>query len=431
MTDSIRRFIFASALALLVAALALVACSSDSESTDMATLAAERAAAAAERAAQAAERAADASQDARSAAQQAGSEAEADDGAQSDDGGAAATAAAERAADAAERAADAAERAAQSSAAGEPADEDPGEITIYSGRGESLVGALLERFEAETGIRVKVRYADTAQLAVAILEEGDRSPADVYYAQDAGALGALAGAGALAALPGSVLDRVDAKFRDAEGRWVGTSGRARVLVISPERVPNPPSSIFDLTEPEWRGRVGWAPTNGSFQAFVTAMRQIHGDDVTEQWLRDMIANEVREYPKNSPQVQAVGDGELDIGLVNHYYLYRFLDEDPDFAAVNHFTDPGLAGALINAAGVGMLSASDNRGNALRFIEYLLGEHAQEYFRDQTSEYPLAAGIAARSELTPLEQLDPPSLALTSLADLEGTLELLQEVGALP
>ena len=431
MTDSIRRVIFAAALPLLVAALALVACSGDSESTDMATLAAERAAAAAERAAQAAERAADASQDARSAAQQAGSEAEADDGAQSDDGGAAATAAAERAADAAERAADAAERAAQSSAAGEPADEDPGEITIYSGRGESLVGALLERFEAETGIRVKVRYADTAQLAVAILEEGDRSPADVYYAQDAGALGALAGAGALAALPGSVLDRVDAKFRDAEGRWIGTSGRARVLVISPERVPNPPSSIFDLTEPEWRGRVGWAPTNGSFQAFVTAMRQIHGDDVTEQWLREMIANEVREYPKNSPQVQAVGDGELDIGLVNHYYLYRFLDEDPDFAAANHFTDPGLAGALINVAGVGMLSASDNRGNALRFIEYLLGEHAQEYFREQTSEYPLAAGIAARSELTPLEQLDPPSLALTSLADLEGTLELLQEVGALP
>ena len=431
MTASIRRVIFALALPLLVAALALVACSGDSESTDMATLAAERAAAAAERAAQAAERAVDASQDARSAAQQAGSEVEADDGAQSDDGGAATTAAAERAADAAERAADAAERAAQSSAAGEPADEDPGEITIYSGRGESLVGALLERFEAETGIRVKVRYAGTAQLAVAILEEGDRSPADVYYAQDAGALGALAGAGALAALPGSVLDRVDAKFRDAEGRWVGTSGRARVLVISPERVPNPPSSIFDLTEPEWRGRVGWAPTNGSFQAFVTAMRQIHGDDVTEQWLRDMIANEVREYPKNSPQVQAVGDGELDIGLVNHYYLYRFLDEDPDFAAANHFTDPGLAGALINAAGVGMLSASDNRGNALRFIEYLLGEHAQEYFREQTSEYPLAAGIAARSELTPLEQLDPPSLALTSLADLEGTLELLQEVGALP
>ena len=409
--------------ALLVAALALSACSSDDpEAAANAAFAAERAAAAAERAAQAAERAADASQGARSAAQQAGSA--------SDDSGDAATAAAQRAAQAAERAADAAERAAQSSAA-DPVDDDPGEITIYSGRGESLVGALIERFEAETGIQVNIRYAGTAQMAVAILEEGDRSPADVFYAQDAGALGALADADALAALPSDLLNRVDAKFRDSDGKWIGTSGRARVLVISPERVPNPPASIFDLTEPEWRGRVGWAPTNGSFQAFVTAMRQIHGEDATEQWLRDMIANEVREYPKNSPQVQAVHDGELDIGLVNHYYLYRFLDEDPEFAAANHFTDPGQAGALINIAGVGMLSASDNRANALRFIEYLLEAQAQEYFRDQTSEYPLAAGIAARPELAPLNELDPPSLALTSLADLEGTLGLLQEVGALP
>ena len=328
-------------------------------------------------------------------------------------------------------AAAAAERAAESSAAEPASDEDPGEITVYSGRSESLVGALIERFEADSGIRVKVRYAGTAELAVAILEEGSRSPADLYFAQDAGALGALADAGALVALPSALLDRVDADFRDAAGRWVGTSGRARVLVISPERVPNPPTSIFDLTDPEWEGRVGWAPANGSFQAFVTAMRQIHGDDVTEQWLRDMIANGVREYPKNSPQVQAVGDGELDIGLVNHYYLYRFLNADPNFPAANHFTDPGEAGALINIAGVALLKASDNRDVALRFIEYLLSEEAQEYFRDQTSEYPLAAGIAARPELVPLDQLNPPSLALTSLADLEGTLKLLQEVGALP
>ena len=325
----------------------------------------------------------------------------------------------------------AAERAAESSEAEPAFNEDPGEITVYSGRSESLVGALLEQFEADTGIRVKVRYAGTAQLAVAILEERSRSPADVYFAQDAGALGALADAGALVALPSSLLDRVDPDFRDAEGRWVGTSGRARVLVISTERVADPPASVFDLTQPEWRGRIGWAPTNGSFQAFVTAMRQLHGDDVTEQWLRDMLANEVREYPGNSPQVQAVGDGEIDVGLVNHYYLYRFLAADPDFPAANHFTDAGQAGALINVAGVAILGASKNRDAALRFIEYLLSDDAQEYFRDQTSEYPLAAGVAARPELAPLDELNAPSLALTSLADLEGTLALLQEVGALP
>ena len=310
-------------------------------------------------------------------------------------------------------------------------DEVPGDLTIYSGRGESLVGPIIERFEELTGIDVRVRYAGTAELAVAILEEGDRSPADVYYAQDAGALAALAENGVLAQLPDDIVGSVPAELADASGRWVAASGRARVLVISPDRVPNPPTSVFDLVEPEWRGRVGWAPTNGSFQAFVTAMRQIHGEDATEEWLRGMIANDVRVYPKNSPQIQAVHDGELDIGLVNHYYLIRQTSVDSDWHGVNHFTDPGEAGALINIAGVALLNASDNDNNALRFIRFLLSEEAQTYFREQTFEYPVAAGVSAWPTLVPLDELNPPSLALTSLADLEGTIELLEEVGALP
>ncbi len=310
-------------------------------------------------------------------------------------------------------------------------DEDHGQLTIYSGRGESLVGPLIERFEAETGIAVRVRYAGTAELAAAILEEGERSPADIYYAQDAGALAALAEAGALSRLPDDLVERVSESFADADAFWIATSGRARVLVYSPERVPNPPDSVFDLVNEEWRGRVGWAPTNASFQAFVTAMRQIHGEEATEAWLRGMIANDIREFPGNSPQVQAVGDGEIDIGLVNHYYLFRFLAEDPGFAAANHFTDPGAAGGLINIAGVALLESSENDDNALAFIRFLLGEEAQTYFRDETSEYPVSAEVEARAELIPLEDLSPPSLALTSLADLEGTLDLLQAVGALP
>ncbi|MXX79868.1 MAG: iron ABC transporter substrate-binding protein [Chloroflexi bacterium] len=311
------------------------------------------------------------------------------------------------------------------------AQEDAGQLTIYSGRGESLVGPLIERFEELTGISVRIRYAGTAELAVAILEEGDRSPADVYYAQDAGALAALAENGALTPLPDDLTGNVPDGFADASGYWVATSGRARVLIISPDRVPNPPSSVFDLVEPEWRGRVGWAPTNGSFQAFVTAMRQIHGEETTEQWLRGMITNDVRVYPKNSPQVQAVHDGELDIGLVNHYYLIRQISVDDDWHGANHFTDAGEAGALINIAGVALLRASDNDKNALRFIEFLLSEEGQTYFREETFEYPVAAGVEAWPTLVPLDELDPPSLALTSLSDLEGTLELLERVGALP
>ena len=166
-----------------------------------------------------------------------------------------------------------------------------------------------------------------------------------------------------------------------------------MLVYSPERVPDPPDSIFELVDEQWRGRIGWAPTNGSFQAFVTAMRRIHGEEATEAWLRGMIANDVREYPGNSAQVQAVGDGEIDIGLVNHYYLFRFLAEDPDFPAANQFTDPGSAGGLINVAGVALLTASENDNHALAFIRFLLDEEAQTYFRDETSEYPLSAGMS--------------------------------------
>ncbi|MXX48903.1 MAG: iron ABC transporter substrate-binding protein [Chloroflexi bacterium] len=315
----------------------------------------------------------------------------------------------------------------QSSVATVASPEDAGDLVIYSGRGESLVGGLIDRFEEQTGIDVKVRYGNTAALAIAISEEGSRSPADVYYGQDAGALSFLAEEALAAQLPPDIRAMVDRNFQDDDGRWIATSGRARVLIISPDRVPNPPDSVFDLVDPEWKGRIGWAPTNGSFQAFVTAMRQIHGDAATEEWLRGMIANDVKVFPKNTPQVQAVGDGELDIGLVNHYYLFRF---DDDWPAANHFTDSGNAGALINVAGVAMLEGSSNRANALRFIRFLLSAEGQTYFRDQTNEYPVASEIDANPRLIPLDELNPPSLALTSLSDLDGTLELLRKVGAL-
>ena len=318
-------------------------------------------------------------------------------------------------------------------AAAAPPPAPSGTITIYSGRSEDLVGPLLDQFEEDTGITVRVRWGGSAELAATILEEGDRTPADIFFAQDTGALGALQAAGRLATLPAAVLDRVDPDFRSAEGRWVGVSGRARVLVHSTERLTDAevPASVFDLTQPEWKGRVGWAPTNGSFQAFVTAMRQIHGDAVTEQWLHDMRDNDVQEFRNNSTQVQAVGDGVIDIGLVNHYYLFRFLAEDPDFPAANRFTDAGEAGALINIAGAGLLTTSADNPAALRLIEYLLEEPAQQYFATETFEYPLIAGVAPAANVPALSTLNPPGLGLTSLTDLEGTLDLLRKVGALP
>jgi len=227
---------------------------------------------------------------------------------------------------------------------------EPETLTIYCGRGESLVGPVVEAFQAETGIQVEIRYGGTADLAAQILEEGDQSPADVYYGQDAGALGQLASEGRLSPLPDSILDRVPARFRDPAGRWVGTTGRARVFVYNTELLTpdDLPDTIQGFTDPRWRGRIGWAPTNGSFQAFVTAVRLLEGEEAARAWLEGVLANEPVAYPNNSAIYQAVADGEVELALSNHYYLFRFLVQHGDeFAARTVSPGGGGAGGLIN------------------------------------------------------------------------------------
>lgn len=307
-------------------------------------------------------------------------------------------------------------------------------LVIYSGRNENLVGPLLEQFSAETGIAVEARYGDTAEMAATILEEGANSPADVFFGQDAGALGALAQAGRLTELPGDLLQQVDARFRDPNGRWIGASGRARVLVynttlVQPEELPQ---DIWALTEPQWQGKVGWAPSNGSFQAFVTALRVLEGDEAARRWLEAMLANDVQVYAGNSAIVEAVAQGEIAAGLVNHYYLYQHLaQKDANAPLANHFFPGSGAGALINVAGAGVVDTSENQAAAGRFVAFLLSQPAQEYFAGQTYEYPLAGqGITLTAGLLPLEDIAAPDIELGNLEDLQGTLEMLQQVGAL-
>lgn len=306
-------------------------------------------------------------------------------------------------------------------------------LIVYSGRTEGLIGPLLERFTAETGVRVEVRYGGTAEMAATILEEGANSPADVFIAQDAGALGALAEAGRLRVLPSDILERVEPRFASPTGLWVGLSGRARVLVYNPSTVSADqlPASILDLTAPEWAGQVGWAPTNGSFQSHVTALRLLLGDDGARAWLEGMVANGAVPYENNRAIVQAVADGEVVVGLVNHYYLYAFLADNPDFPVRNYYFPAGDPGVLVNVAGAGLLDTSDQPGLAQRFILYLLGQEAQTYFAQQTFEYPLAAGVPTSADLPPLASIKTPDIDLSDLSDLQTTLDLLRETGALP
>ena len=308
-------------------------------------------------------------------------------------------------------------------------------LIVYSGRSQTLVDPLLESFGAQTGVTVRVKYAGSAATAATLLEEGDKTPADVVFMQDPGSLGILADAGMFAPLPSATLDKVDPRFRSPAGLWVGTSGRARTVVYNTDAIDpatDLPPSILDFTKPEWKGRVGWAPRNGSFQAFVTGLRAQLGEDAARAWLVGMRDNGAVEYPKNTPIVAATAAGEVDVGFVNHYYLERFLAEQgPGFGARNYFIGNGDPGALVLVAGVGILSASDNRDVAAEFVDFMLSASAQQYFASEIKEYPVAAGIAPAGELPPLESLNPPNVDLGSLSDLEGTLKLLQETGVLP
>lgn len=313
-----------------------------------------------------------------------------------------------------------------------PGQKTGGTITIYSGRGESLIGDLITTFETETGINAEVRYGDTAELAALIAEEGSASPADVFWAQDAGALGALQDKNRFAELPASILDKVGAAYRSNQGRWVGVSGRVRVIAYNPELLNEDavPDSITGLTDAKWKNKVGWAPTNGSFQVFVTAFRETKGDAATKAWLEAMKANGAKVFPNNDAIAEAVGEGEIPLGLVNHYYPFEIKAEHPAAKIEDHFLSAGDVGGLVNVSGAGVISSSDNATAARRFIQFLLSPTAQRYFVEKTWEYPLVDGIEADPRLPKLTELQPPTVDLSSLDDLEGTLTLLKDVGLL-
>ena len=309
---------------------------------------------------------------------------------------------------------------------------DAGSLVVYSGRSESLVDPMIKQFADATGIKVQVKYAGTAAIAATIHEEGDNSPADVFFAQDPGGLGAVEDL--LEPLPQSVLDLAPEWARSPEGRWVGTSGRARTLVYNTEKLTEAdlPDDIRDLTDPKWKGRLGWAPTNGSFQAMITAMRSRWGEDATREWLEGMQANEPTVYPNNTSQVAAAAAGEIDVGLVNHYYLHRFLAEEGDsFKARNYHVRGGGPGALVMVAGAGILSTSENKDNAERFIKFMLSLVGQQFFASQTFEYPLLEGVVTQRGLTPIEEINNPMVTPKEMADLEGTQALLRDVGITP
>ncbi len=306
-------------------------------------------------------------------------------------------------------------------------------VTIYSGRNEELIQPILDSFTEATGIEVRAKYGDSADLALLIDEEAaaGRVEADVYLSQSPGSIGFLDDLGRLAPLPDEVLQLVPETVRDDDGRWVGFSGRQRVLVYNPELVSADelPDSVFGLTDERWKGQIGVAPSNGSFQDFVTSMRATEGDDVTQQWLEDLAANDPVSYPKNSAIVAAVARGEVAVGLVNHYYNYRALEEDPSLPSLNHQFAADDPGSILIVTGAAIVEGTDRADVAAELIAFLLGVEGQQYFATETFEYPLAAGQPPAPAIPPIDFADVGGIDFDTLAGgLSSTREMIAAAG---
>jgi len=305
-------------------------------------------------------------------------------------------------------------------------------VTIYSGRSENLMDPVLSAFQCETGIEVAVRYESATNLALTLAEEGDRTDADVFLSNSPGPIGFLDQRNLLDEIDGDVLSLVDPQYRSDEDLWVGFSGRKRVAVYNIDSVDGDelPDSVFELTAPEWQDRVAIPGTNGSFQDWFTVFRQQEGDDVATNWLNDMVANGAKYYANNRSIVDAVGRGEIDLGLVNHYYNYQEAAAiGEDHRALNHDLAGDDIGSLLIITAATVIEGTSNFEGANELIGYLLSEPVQRYYTEETFEYPLAAGVQPAAILPALNASGTGTIDFDALGGgLEASLDIIEASG---
>lgn len=312
-------------------------------------------------------------------------------------------------------------------------EESDNSFTLYAGRDEALIAPLIEQFTADTGIEVEVRYGTSPELSALLIEEGSKTPADVFLSQDAGALGALSAADLLSTLPDDITSRIPAEYTSTDGMWVGVTGRARVIAYDSQALSESevPDSVDELTDAEWSGRVGFPPGNASFQSFITALRVLEGEDAAEAWVKGISENSPVLTEKNGATLDLVNAGELDLALINHYYWYERASElgEENMRAQLKFL-PGDAGGIVNVTGAAILAPASTDPDALEFVRYLITEEAQNYFVENTFEYPLLPGIEAPAGLPSLDDLVVTDFDLSDLSSLVESQQLLAKYGLL-
>ena len=308
---------------------------------------------------------------------------------------------------------------------------EPTELTIYSGRSQEFIAPFFAQWEQSSGITLNIRYGDSAELAAQILEEGGNSPADLFLSQDAGSLGAVSKANLFIMLPAEVGANIPARYVAANRNWVGVTGRARVFAYNPDLLKVLPTSVVELTNAAYKGKLGIAPSNASFQAFVTALINAQGVDFTEKWLEGLKANNVRIYAKNSSIVEAIDKKEIALGLVNHYYIWEVSEGlGREINVKNGFFMAGDLGNMINVSGAGVLASSKKYAAAQDLINFLTSQKAQAEFVSETHEYSLLTGAKAPAGLPAIADIGAPTVDLNALKDIQKTQDLLVKVGLL-
>lgn len=318
---------------------------------------------------------------------------------------------------------------------GTPWEELPdleGSLTIYSGRKESQIEPVLRDIEDRyDGFDLEIRFDDNETHLATILEEGDNSPADIFYTQDSGTLGALAQEGRTVSLPDDIRETVPDAWSDPDGTWTGVSGRVRCVayntdVWDPEELPD---DVFAYPDDErFQGDMGWRVDSGSYLSWVRAIMIEHGDDFAREYLTDMEKAGVTHYEGGSTTPEAIANEEVSVGFVNHYYVGRLMDDQPD-APINVTYTDGDLGSLFNVSGTAVLDSSDSQDLATNFIRHLLGAEGQQFFVETNKEYAVIPGVEyAHDDVPPLDEINYPEFDLNQLSDIEPAVDLLREVG---
>lgn len=306
---------------------------------------------------------------------------------------------------------------------------DKVELTLYNGQHKEVGDELAKAFEAKTGIHVNVRKGSSNQLASQVVEEGDRSPADVIYTEESPPLNKLGEQDLLAKIDDATLNVLPKDYVASNGTWMGVTARVRVVAYNPKLIDEKdlPKTVLDFAQPQWQGKVGFVPTSGAFQEQAVAIIKLHGMEAAEEWLTGLRAFG-KVYSNNMVALKAVENGEVASVLVNNYYWFALQREKGQLDSKLHYFTGGDAGGLVTVSSAAALKSSKHPQQAQQLLAYMASEEGQRVITQTSAEYPLHKGMASDRGLKPFSELEPPKVTPADLGNAEEALELEREVG---